>query len=121
MYNIDGMINKGGKIVEEITLIMSYQGHKERAMFEVCDLEKSNLIIGYTWLWKHNPEVNWKTGEVHMTRCPRECNVFTRALKKEKKANREKNSPRKYSVTVEEVPDEDMPNGDVPIMIKEDD
>ena len=58
VYNIDGTIIEGGKIVEEVTLIMSYQGHKERAVFEVCDLGKSDLIIGYTWLWKRNPEVN---------------------------------------------------------------
>jgi hypothetical protein len=100
---------------------MSHQGHKERTVFEVCDLGKNNLIIGYTWLQKHNPEVNWKTGEVEMTRCPRECNVFVRQLKKVKKVKREKSSTRKYSVTMEEVPDEDMPNGDSPITIKEDD
>jgi hypothetical protein len=29
MYNINGTINKGGSITEEVTLIMSYQGHKE--------------------------------------------------------------------------------------------
>ena len=121
VYNIDGTVNRGGKITEEITLIMSYQGHKERAVFEVCDLGKTNLIIGYTWLRKHNPEVNWQTGEMHMTRCPRECNVFARQLKKEKKVKREKKSSRKYSVSVEEVPDEDMPNGDSPITIEEDD
>ena len=56
-----------------------------------------------------------------MTRCPRECNVFARALKREKKVKREKKSPRKYSVMVKEVPDEDMPNGDVSITIEEDD
>jgi hypothetical protein len=56
----------------------------------VCDLGKNNLIIGYTWLQKHNPEINWKTGEVEMTRCPRECNVFVRQLKKVKKVKREK-------------------------------
>ena len=71
--------------MEEVTLIMFYQGHKERAVFEVCDLEKTNLIIGYTWLRKHNPEVNWQTGEMHMTWCPRECNVFARKLKREKR------------------------------------
>ena len=25
------------------------------------------------WLAHHNPEVNWRTGEVKMTRCPPEC------------------------------------------------
>ena len=70
VYNIDGSINRGGSITEEVTLILSYQGHKECAVFEVCDLGKSNLIIGYTWLHKHNPEINWETGKVEMTRCP---------------------------------------------------
>jgi len=58
VYNIDGSVNRGGSITEEVTLILSYQGHKECAVFEVCDLGKSNLIIGYTWLHKHNPEVD---------------------------------------------------------------
>jgi hypothetical protein len=71
---------------------MSHQGHKERAVFEVCDLGKNNLIMGFTWLKKHNLEIDWRTGEVEMTCCPRECNVFARQLKKEKKVKREKNS-----------------------------
>ena len=25
------------------------------------------------WLERHNPEIDWKTGEVKMTRCPEEC------------------------------------------------
>jgi hypothetical protein len=78
----------------------------------VCNLGKTNLIIGYNWLHKHNPSIDWKTGKVKMNCCPRECNVFIRQLKKEKKVKREKNSMGKYSVMVEEVPDEIMPNGE---------
>jgi len=25
------------------------------------------------WLERYNPEIDWKTGEVNMTRCPEEC------------------------------------------------
>jgi len=25
------------------------------------------------WLAHHNPEIDWKTGEVKMTRCPEKC------------------------------------------------
>jgi len=77
VYNINGSVNRGGSITE-VTLISSYQGHKECAVFKVCDLGKSNLIIGYTWLHKHSPEINWETGKVEMMRCPRECNVAER-------------------------------------------
>jgi len=31
------------------------------------------MILGYTWLKDHNPEVNWQTGEVQMNRCPPQC------------------------------------------------
>jgi len=70
VYNINRSINRGGSITEEVTLILSYQGHKEHTVFEVCDLGKSNLIISYTWLHKHNPEIDWETGKVEMVRCP---------------------------------------------------
>jgi hypothetical protein len=98
---------------------MSYQGHRERAVFEVCDLGKTNIIIGYTWLQKHNLVVDWKTGNVEMTHCPRECNMFVKEKKKEMRLGREKMNPQKYSVTMEEIPDEEMPNGEKPIMIEE--
>jgi len=31
------------------------------------------MILGYTWLKNHNPEVNWQTGEMQMNRCPPQC------------------------------------------------
>jgi hypothetical protein len=71
------------------------------------------------WLQKHNLVVDWKTGEVEMTRCPRECNMFVKEKKKEKRLGKERINPWKYSVTMEEVPDEEMPNGEKLIMIEE--
>ena len=29
--------------------------------------------MGMPWLERHNPEIDWKIGEVKMTRCPEEC------------------------------------------------
>ena len=29
--------------------------------------------MGMPWLKRHNPEIDWKTREVKMTRCPDEC------------------------------------------------
>jgi len=31
------------------------------------------MILGYTWLKDHNPEVDWQTREVQMNRCPPRC------------------------------------------------
>ena len=64
VYNVDGTLNIGGSITHEATLTMIHKGHKEDVTFEICDLGKVNLIIGFTWLQKHNPEINWLTGEI---------------------------------------------------------
>jgi len=58
VHNVDGMLNQGGSITHEVTLMLSHKGHKEKAVFEVCDLGNSTVIIGYTWLQKHNPTID---------------------------------------------------------------
>ena len=34
------------------------------------------LILGHTWLKKHNPDVDWTTGAVKLNRCPPECKTL---------------------------------------------
>ena len=75
VYNVDGTLNISGSITHEATLTMIHKGHKEDVTFEICDLGKVNLIIGFTWLQKHNPEINWLTGEITFSRCPKECGM----------------------------------------------
>ena len=99
VYNIDGTLNHGGLITHEATLMMLHKGHKEKVTFEVCDLGKCPLIIGFTWLHKHNPDINWRIGNIKFTWCPSECNV-ARAKKRRAKAF-------KYKASVEEDIDDD--------------
>ena len=33
-------------------------------------LGKKEIFLGYTWLIKHNPEINWVSKRVEMTQCP---------------------------------------------------
>ena len=60
VYNVDGTLNQGGSIQEEVELLMVYQNHTERAIFAVCDLGDKAAIIGHTWLFRHNPEIDWQ-------------------------------------------------------------
>ena len=39
----------------------------------VTGLGNQHLILGHAWLKKHNPEINWVTGEVKMSRCSAQC------------------------------------------------
>jgi len=71
--NIDGSNNKRGSITHEVEVNMYYKRHVERVRMDVCKLEKTEVILKMPWLAAHNPEINWETGEVRMTRCPPIC------------------------------------------------
>jgi len=68
--NVDGTANSGGAITHQVECNVFYKGHMERIRMDVCDLGKTEVILGMPWLAAHNPEINWETEEVKMTRCP---------------------------------------------------
>ena len=67
MFNVDGSPNEVGSITEIIDVILHYEGHMERTSFTVTSLGKQDIILGFTWLQEHNPEINWWTWEVAMS------------------------------------------------------
>jgi len=73
VYNVDGSPNKAGQISEVVDVVLRYKTHSKRTLLTVSSLGKQNMILSYTWLKDHNPEVNWQTGEVQMNRCPSRC------------------------------------------------
>jgi len=68
--NVNGTSNSGGNITHELEYNVFYRGHHERLRIDVCDLGRTKMILGMPWLAAHNPEINWETGEVKMSRCP---------------------------------------------------
>ena len=68
--NVDGSNNSGGRITHEVECNVYYRGHQERMKFDVCNLGRTDVILGMPWLAAHNPEIDWEKGEVKMTRCP---------------------------------------------------
>jgi len=73
LRNVDGTLNEAGSVTEVVDLVLRYKNHSERALFAVTSLGSQNLIMGHTWLRKHNPEIDWTTGEVKMSRCSGSC------------------------------------------------
>jgi len=67
--NVDSTNNSGRAITYQIECNVFYKGHVERMRMDVCDLEKTEVILEMPWLATHNPEINWETREVKMTRC----------------------------------------------------
>ena len=50
-----------------------FKGHRERTEIDVIGEQKWTVILGIPWLAHHNPKIDWKTGEVKIMRCPKEC------------------------------------------------
>jgi len=71
--NVDRTNNSGGAITYQVEVNVYYKSHVERMRMDVCDLGKTEVILGMPWLQAHNLEINWETGEVKMMRCPPLC------------------------------------------------
>ncbi|KAJ7895629.1 hypothetical protein B0H14DRAFT_3426238 [Mycena olivaceomarginata] len=66
---MDGTLNQVGGISRVVNMVVDYKGHSECIQLAVLQLSKQHVILGYSWFQKHNPEINWETKEVYMTRC----------------------------------------------------
>ena len=98
-------------------IIIDYQGHCEKITAEIMDLGKNQVILGYTWLKKHNPDIDWTNREVKMTHCPCSCyllqekSIFLQTLEKEEvkqawsthKIRVTLDKPKKVEKTAEEL------------------
>ena len=71
--NVNRLFNREGLIENTVEVNVYYKGHVERTEIDVIGGQKWEVILGMPWLACHNPEIDWKTGEIKMTRCPEEC------------------------------------------------
>jgi len=71
--NVDGTLNKEGPIENMVEVNLYFKGHVERTEIDVIGDQKWSVIIGMPWPACYNPKVNWRMGEIKMTRCLPEC------------------------------------------------
>ena len=90
VYNMDGTLNKARSIREVVNMIMTYDRHSKCILLAVTCLGKQSMILRFTWLDKHNPEIDFRTRSVKMTRCLPHCCIGCQADRKaEQNAKRE--------------------------------
>ena len=83
IYQSDGEQTSAGEVTGYVEVSMRIRDHQESIKFYVTKLGKRDIFLGYTWLRKHNPEIDWVQKQVDLTRCPseacgpRECMVST--------------------------------------------
>ena len=87
--NMDRTNNSAEVITYQVEANIYYKNHIKRIRIDICDLGRTDIILGMLQLQVHNLEINQKTGEVKITRCPPLCRRNTK-LKEEKRAKKEK-------------------------------
>jgi len=56
--NVNRTENSGGSITHQVEVNVFYKNHVGRMRIDVCNLEKTEVILGMPWLQVHNPEIN---------------------------------------------------------------
>ena len=68
MRNVDRTLNYLGLIVNIVEIEIFFKRHKKRTSIDVIGGYKWEVILGMPWLAHHNPEIDWKTGKIQITR-----------------------------------------------------
>ena len=87
VYNVDGNLNEVGSITEIMDVILQFNDHSKYTSFAVTSLGKQDIILGFTWLQEHNPEINWQTQEVTMSCCPDKCHTWQTEVARERQVH----------------------------------
>jgi hypothetical protein len=69
LYNINMTPNRAGTITHTADLQMAVGEHVEKISFYVTDISPEDVVLGITWLWAHNPEIDWTAGKLSFTQC----------------------------------------------------
>ena len=56
--NVNGMNNSTKAITYQMETNVYYKSHVERMEIDICDLERTDIILEMLWLQVYNPEIN---------------------------------------------------------------
>jgi hypothetical protein len=62
---VDGRTSVAGDLIHEVTIQLLIDQHLENVVFQVTKLGSVPLILGKTWLRRHNPVIDWANNTVN--------------------------------------------------------
>ena len=65
LRNADNSLNLSGPITHAVTLELQYAGKPQAYDFLVTDIGDDDIILGYPFLEKSNPPMDWTTGTLY--------------------------------------------------------
>jgi len=68
VINTDGTPNKAGYITEYVQAYVEIGLYRTTQHLFVTNLENKEMMIGYLYLYKYNPNIDWQKGQWEFTR-----------------------------------------------------
>ena len=99
VINVDSSFNK--EAIKYTVEDIHHQKYRERIDIDVIRRQKWKVILGMLWLVQYNHEIDQRTKEVKMTRCPEEWRKQQRL--KQKKMGRKKQKEEEKNQKEREV------------------
>src|SRR5438309_5616688 len=64
-------------------VIIEYKGHRELIQFLVTETSNSNVVLGYNWLQRYNPSIDWLNSMIKLNHCLTQCLLWQKQLGKQ--------------------------------------
>ena len=69
------------------------------------DLDEMDMFLGYDWLVKHNPEVNWKNSTIRFTRCLEQCTMKYKNIRFKMRSTKATDNTEQDNGKIDKEPD----------------
>lgn len=80
----DGRQSSSGKITHEIDLSLAINSHIETLTLQATRIARYDVILGKSWLSKHDPKITWSNNELlfNSNFCLKFCNIIVNRYQK---------------------------------------
>jgi len=68
-YNANSSTNRNRSVTEVIEINMTIGDHQELIQLSVTNLDNHDLFLGYDWLQKYNPSIDWRDSLISLKNC----------------------------------------------------
>jgi len=68
-YNANSSTNRNRSVTEVIEINMTIGDHQELIQLSVTNLGNHDLFLGYDWLQKYNPSIDWRDSLISLKNC----------------------------------------------------
>ena len=120
--NVDRTLNGSKPVQYFVRLRMDMAGHAEEIILQAGRIPGDKVILGYDWIRKHNPEVDWQENRLWFLQCPQGCGMrlrMVRALGVDKKPDWVRLYPEVFAEEVYDRLPKHQPGTDIDLHLKD--